>query len=208
MADETNESGFSQEEEEWIQAQRAKEAERQKRLSRRGGDSTGAVNINSLMDIMVIMLVFLLKSYGDDPLKVVDEDLKVPRSTAQLEPVDATVVTITRRAILVDDSPAVDVRDGRVDPSQKGSGGQSSMRIIPLLDNLNDALEQRRAEAQLLGEEFTPEATIIADQMTPHRLVLEVLYTATEAQLSNFRFAIIRSTTESVGGIADTSSEG
>ncbi len=205
MAEETK--GFSKEEEEWIKAQRAREAERQKRLSRRGGDDKNAVNINSLMDIMVIMLVFLLKSYGDDPLKVVDEDLKVPRSTAQLEPVDATVVTVTRRAILVDDDEAVPIREGRVDPSQKGSGGQSSMRIIPLLDRLNDAVEQRRAEAQLLGEDFTPEATIIADQMTPHRLVLEVLYTATEAQLNQFRFAIIRSTTESVGGIAEATPE-
>ncbi len=205
MAEETK--GFSKEEEEWIKAQRAREAERQKRLSRRDGDDKNAVNINSLMDIMVIMLVFLLKSYGDDPLKVVDEDLKVPRSTAQLEPVDATVVTVTRRAILVDDDEAVPIREGRVDPSQKGSGGQSSMRIIPLLDRLNDAVEQRRAEAQLLGEDFTPEATIIADQMTPHRLVLEVLYTATEAQLNQFRFAIIRSTTESVGGIAEATPE-
>lgn len=202
MAEETKKAGFSKEEEEWIRAQRAKEAERQKRQKRRGGDGPGAVNINSLMDIMVIMLVFLLKSYGDDPLKVVDEDLKVPRSTAQLEPVDSTVVTVTRRAILVDDSPVADVRDGRVDPSLKGTGGQNSMQIIPLLDRLTEALEQRRAEAQLMQEDFTPEATIIADQMTPHRLVLEVLYTATEAQLSQFRFAIIRSTTESVGGIA------
>lgn len=201
---ERNQSGFSREEEEWIKAQRAAEAAREKRAGRRNEEEPNSVNINSLMDIMVIILVFLLKSYGDDPIKVVDEDLKVPRSTSQLEPVDATTVSVTRRNIIVDDKPVVDVRDGAVDPSQKGSGGQSSMRIMPLLDALNDSVEQRRAEAQLLGEEFATEATIIADQATPHRLVLEVLYTATEAQLNQFRFAIIRSTTESVGGVAAT----
>ncbi len=202
-----NEQGFSQEEEEWIKAQRAREEKRQKSAARRGAGDDNSVNINSLMDIMVIILVFLLKSYGDDPIKVVDEDLKVPRSTSQLEPVDATIVTVTRRAIMVDDSPVVDLRDGAVDPSQKGSGGQSSMRIMPLLDSLNDAVEQRRGEATLMGDEFTPEATIIADQITPHRLILEVLYTATEAQLNQFRFAIIRSTSESVGGVAETTPE-
>ena len=202
-----NEQGFSQEEEEWIKAQRAREEKRQKSAARRSAEDNKSVNINSLMDIMVIILVFLLKSYGDDPIKVVDEDLKVPRSTSQLEPVDATIVTVTRRAIMVDDSPVVDLRDGAVDPSQKGSGGQSSMRIMPLLDSLNDAVEQRRGEATLMGDEFTPEATIIADQITPHRLILEVLYTATEAQLNQFRFAIIRSTSESVGGVAETTPE-
>lgn len=199
---EKNQSGFSREEEEWIKAQRAAEAAKQKRAARRNQGHDEGVNINSLMDIMVIILVFLLKSYGDDPIKVVDEDLKVPRSTSQLEPVDATTITVNRRSILVDDRPVVDVREGAVDPSQKGTGGQSSMRIMPLLDALNDAVEQRRAEAQLMGNDFATEATIIADQSTPHRLILEVLYTATEAQLNQFRFAIIRSTGESVGGVA------
>ena len=81
------------------------------------------------------------------------------------------------------------------------------MRILPLLEKLNDAVEQRRAEAQLMGNDFNTEATIIADQSTPHRLILEVLYTATEAQLNQFRFAIIRSTSESVGGVAGTAVE-
>ncbi len=193
--------GFSKEEEEWIKAQRQREAERQKRAARRKGDEGATdVNINSLMDIMVIMLVFLLKSYGEEPIRAVGDDLKVPQSTSQLEPVDTMTVTVTRTALLVNDSTVVDVREGEVDPSHKD--GDGSLRIEPLLESLNDAVEQERAEAELLGEEFEPEATIIADQTTPHRLILEVLYTATEAQLTQFRFAIIRSTSEAVGGVA------
>lgn len=192
--------GLSREEQDWIDGQAAREVKRERRKLTQGGGDDVDLNMNSLMDILVIMLVFLLKSYGEDPLKVVGEDLKVPRSTSELEPVDATVVSVTRSSILVDDIPVVDVRDGGVDPSQKGSGGQSSMRIIPLLDALNETTEKRRNEAQILGQEYAPEATIIADQMTPHRLVLEVMYTATEAQLNQFRFAIIRSTSASIGG--------
>lgn len=206
MADGINSAGgFSREEEEWIKAQRAREAKRQKKAARKKDEKSGDVNINSLMDIMVIMLVFLLKSYGEEPIRPVGDDLKVPTSTSQLEPVDSLTVTITRRSLMVNDRTVVDVREGEVDPSHKASDG--SLRIEPLLERINEAVEEERQQAEILGEEFEPEATIIADQTTPHRLILEVLYTATEAQLTNFRFAIIRSTSEAIGGVAQAPAE-
>ncbi|TXD35052.1 hypothetical protein FRC96_11745 [Lujinxingia vulgaris] len=199
MAD-NQQGGFGHDDEEWIKAQRAREAKRAKSAARReDGDGPG-LNINSLMDILVIMLVFLLKSYGEEPLKAIDEDLKVPQSASQLAPEDATTVTVTRTAILVNDNLAVDVKDGAVDPSQKSGGGESGMSITPLLDELNKAVEQKKNEQRLLQEDYVPEATIIADQTTPHRLMLEVLFTASQAQLNQFRFAVIKSTFSSLGG--------
>src|SRR5690554_2761699 len=112
MAD-NQQGGFGHDDEEWIKAQRAREAKRAKSAARRAsGEAEGSLNINSLMDIMVIMLVFLLKSYGEEPLKAIDEDLKVPSSASQLNPEDSTTVTVTRTAILVNDKLAVDVKDG------------------------------------------------------------------------------------------------
>lgn len=192
--------GFSSEEEEWIKAQRKREADRQKRLSRHGGGEKDSVNINSLMDIMVIILVFLLKSYGEEPIRAMDEDLKVPSSTSPLAPEDMMTLSVTRTEILVNDRWVVDVRDGGVDPSHRS--GDGSLRIEPLLDSLNDAVQQAKEESEILGEDFEPQITVIADQITRHRLLLEVLYTATEAELSEFRFAIIQSTSESIGGVA------
>ncbi len=197
--------GFSQEEEEWIKKQREREAERQKRQARRQDESSGDVNINSLMDIMVIMLVFLLKSYGEEPIRAVGDDLKVPQSTSQLEPADTMTITISRAAIRVNDSTVVDVQEGEVDPSHYSGDGE--MRIDPLLDKLDEAIEQERSEAEMTGEEYEPEATVIADQTTPHRLILEVLYTATEAELAQFRFAVIQSTGEAVGDVDQVEAE-
>jgi biopolymer transport protein ExbD len=191
--------GFSKEEEEWIKAQRAREAERQKRKSRSAqGDDTGAVNINSLMDIMVIMLVFLLKSYGEEPIRAMDEDLKVPRSNSLVTPEDMMTVSVTRTEILVNDRWVVDVRDGEIDPSH--ISGDGDLRIEPLLDSLSTAVERSREESEILGEDWEPRITVIADQITRHRLLLQVLFTATEAELSDFRFAIIQTTSESLGG--------
>ncbi len=195
-------NAFSQEEQAWIQAQRQREAERQKRQARRrgGDDGDGSVNINSLMDIMVIMLVFLLKSYGDEPIRATAEDLKVPMSTSQLSPEDTMTVMVSRRRILVNDQHVVDTRDGRVDPMHMG--GEGELRIEPLLERLTQEVEEARERAAAReGDDDEIEITVIADQTVRHRLLLEVLNTATEADLRNFRFAIIRSTGEYVGGV-------
>ena len=185
--DEETPQGFDKEEEEWIKEQRAREAGRKTRSSSRD-EAEGDVNINSLMDIMVILLVFLLKSFGDQPVDVTGQDLEVPKSTTQLTPEDMTTITVSRGAILVNDSKVTDVP---VDKSQK-RGGETGLEIIPLLDELNSTLDKKREEMKLLGKEFKPVVTVIADQTTRYRLLTEVMYTAGQAGLSKFKFAVVK----------------
>jgi biopolymer transport protein ExbD len=182
---------FSEAEELWIKEQRARDAKRRRGVKREE-DGSGAVNINSLMDIMVIILVFLLKQYGDEPIKVIGEDLKAPQSSTELNPEDMTTITISTRAILVNNTKAVDVKEGAVDKSQK-KGGEASLYIQPVFDELSEAIKRKKREMKLLGQPYEPIATVIADQSTPYRLVTEVMYTAGQAELSKFKFAVIRS---------------
>lgn len=191
--DEESPQGFDKEEEEWIKEQRARDKQR-KAKSGRDEESEGDVNINSLMDIMVILLVFLLKSYGDQPIKVTGDDLDVPKSTTKLGPEDMTSITVTRNAILVNDEKVTDVP---VDKSQK-RGGDSGLEIIALLDKLNTTVEKKKQEMKLLGKKFDPVATVIADQSTRYRLLTEVMYTAGQAGLSKFKFAVVRGKRKSV----------
>lgn len=182
---------FSEEEEQHLAEQRERDKKREKRLKKRGTDDAGPVNINSLMDIMVIILVFLLKNYGDEPIKVVGEDLKAPQSTTQLTPEDMTTITVSQRAILVNNKKAVDVKSGAVDKSQK-KGGEASLLIQPVFDELTEAISRKKREMKLLGQEYQPTATIIADQTTPFRLLTEVMYTAGQAELNQFKFAVVK----------------
>ncbi|MFW5966373.1 MAG: hypothetical protein ACOCV2_02590, partial [Persicimonas sp.] len=168
MANQEEISGFSEEEEEWIKAQRARQARRSKK-GRRENEGK-AMNINSLMDILVILLVFLLKSYGDDPIKVTGEDLQVPKSTTKLTPEDTTTVTVSRSAVLVNDRKTVDVKDGTVDKSEKKGGGEG-LQIQPVYDALKDAVSKKKRQTEMLDKEFEPIVTIIADQTTPYDLI-------------------------------------
>jgi biopolymer transport protein ExbD len=192
----SEENAFSAEEEAWIQAQRARDAKRKKKG--RGEEGGGAVNINSLMDIMVIILVFLLKNYDDEPIKVVGEDLKAPDSSTQLTPEDMTTITITKSSILVNSKKAVEVKNGAVDKAQK-KGGATGLVITPVFDELTEATNRKKREMKLLGEKYEPVATIIADQSTPYRLLTEVMYTAGQAELSKYKFAVVKTDRKTFG---------
>lgn len=190
--------GFNQTDEEYFLEQRARQKRAQKRAKKRL-DEPGGLGMNSLMDIMVIILVFLLKNYGDEPIKVIGEDLKAPDSATQLAPEDMTTITVSQKAILVNNSKAVDVRAGAVDKSQK-KGGEASLLIQPLFEGLQEEIAKKKREMRLLGQTYEPTATIIADQGTPFRLVTEVMYTAGQAELNQFKFAVVKVNRDAFAG--------
>lgn len=90
-----------QEDEDW-----AKERKRVKHREKSGG----SLNINSLMDIMTILLVFLLVTLTSDPLNITQTaDLVLAKSTADYNAEDSIPVTVTKRHILADKKAVVKV---------------------------------------------------------------------------------------------------
>lgn len=157
-------------------------------------DEIEDININSLMDILTIMLVFLLKSYATDPINIVPgPDLDIPKSTSLLTPAATVSVTVSKSAIVVDNQPVLVVKDGKVEASQK-RGGEDAYFIIPLNKVLVEAAEKkRRLEAVNPTVKFDGICTIVMDKETPYRLLTEVMYTAGQAEFSNFKFATVSS---------------
>jgi len=152
------------------------------------------ININSLMDILTIMLVFLLKSYATDPINIVPgPDLDIPKSSSILKPAATVMVTVSKSAIVVDNQPVLVIKDGKVDAAQK-RGGEDGYFIIPLNKVLVDAAEKKRRLASVNPTvEFKGICTLVMDKNTPYRLLAEVMYTAGQAEFSKFKFATISS---------------
>jgi biopolymer transport protein ExbD len=150
------------------------------------------ININSLMDILTIMLVFLLKSYATDPINITPtSDLELVKSTSLLQPAATVAVTVSKSAIVVDNRPVLVVKDGKVEASQK-RGGEDGFFIVPLNKELVDAAEKKRRLASVNPSvTFDGVCTIIMDGDTPYRLLTEVMYTAGQAEFNNFKFATI-----------------
>lgn len=183
---------FSQEDLEQQQLQARLRAKRKaKRAASRGEDGTGNLNLNSMMDMMTIILCFLLKSYGEEPIKVLP-GTDLPYSTSEIIPKDMTTISITKDSIFVGDTKVdVALTDRKVDKHEKVGGGQGLI-IRKLETALRDEVEKHRQMARQTKAKFEGELTIIADVDTPYRLIAEVMQTSIAAEFKKFRFAVIK----------------
>lgn len=168
------------------------ERAKSKRSSRRGkGDDGPSLNINSMMDIMVIILCFLLFSVGADPLNITQsDDLRLPQTISQIAPEATLTLTISRTYVLVDDRQVLSLNDGEVDPQDLVS--QQSMQIPELQREIEDSLTRQIEQQAQLGREPNPVATLIVHNATPFETIARVMASANQGGVQNFRFAVIR----------------
>jgi biopolymer transport protein ExbD len=168
----------------WQEKQKAKKLKRRHRKVEKE-----KLLINSLMDAFTIILCFLMKSFGSDPVQIRQSDeLMLPRTSEEdkgLE--DAIVIAISKRAIMVQDNKVADLRDGAVDESLKRDG-QDGLLINPLLDALKERVQHLKMLAARTNNPFEGMALVVADSKTSYRLLTEVLYTAGQAEFEKFKF--------------------
>lgn len=168
----------------WAEKQKAKkEARRRRKVEKE------KLLINSLMDAFTIILCFLMKSFGSDPVQIRQSDeLMLPRTSEEQKGLeDAIVIAISKRAIMVQDNKVADLRDGVVDESLKRDG-QDGLLINPLLDALKERVQHLKMLAARTSRPFEGMALVVADSKTSYRLVTEVLYTAGQAEFEKFKF--------------------
>jgi biopolymer transport protein ExbD len=169
------------------------------------------LTLNSLMDIVTILLVYLLKSYATSPIDVKDASVALPTSNSKENVEEATVVMITdpqrtvsnpndpSQTILVPNVPAI-VVDGAplldLDPATYRVPGDLKTGDY-LITSLQERLRQAK-EMQMLTAESADtlgasgKVVIIADKQTPYRVLTEVLITCGAAGFGEFKFAIVK----------------
>jgi biopolymer transport protein ExbD len=165
---------------------------------RKDRDAEGEIhdlNIYPMLDMMTIILVFLLKSYSASSITLTSIDnMSPPVSSTTASPKETVAITVTKGHIIIDNKPIVELDPtGKVPPDQK-VGGNDGMLIVPLQEALNKKVENLKKIASYnAAAPFTGELSVIADQHVPYRLLMEVLYTAGQAELGNYRFIVIQS---------------
>jgi len=179
-----------------IRRMQFKKALRRKR--RKDRETEGEIhdlNIYPMLDMMTIILVFLLKSYSASSVTLDGVDnLTPPTSSSTTNPKETVALTISRHHVLIDNKPVLSFRDDfKIDAADKPEGA-NGMLISPLKTALDDKVKRLKHLEELNPETmaFQGELSVIADQHVPYRLLMEVLYTAGQAELSNYRFVIIQ----------------
>jgi biopolymer transport protein ExbD len=194
----------------WLKKKADKKYKAQVRKYRREAENdTGELNLTAMMDMMTILLVFLLKSYGAADINVVmGPDLTPPSSKSLLMPVQAVTLTITKKDIAVGEKGVLELENGRL-PASAFASAQS-----PLIPKIKDALikeldkqvkiASNNAGMQAkMGTEKDPTRmlTIVGDKDMPYETLFKVLGTAGQACdsgdqgicLKYFKFLVISS---------------
>ena len=162
---------------------------RKKRKEREAEGEIKELNITAMMDIMTIILVFLIKSFSSSSITVTaSEDIRLPQSAARATPKDTVAITVTPRHILVADKVKATL-DKQMQPRPDEMAGKL---ILPLDAALKKEVEKLKYIAERNpAAPFLKEVSVIGDKRIPYELLSEVLYTAGQNELENFRFIVI-----------------
>ena len=173
----------------------AKKQERKfRRLRRKAREAAGEIedlNITPMLDMMTIILVFLLKTYNTSTVSVsLSNDLLPPSSTTTLEPAETSTITITSSEITVGDKPAVELDHFELPAGVTQNG---SPIIAPVLDLLRKEVDRQKYIGKWnKSVQFEGLLSIIGDRQVPYKLLFAVLATAGQAELSNYKFVVLK----------------
>jgi biopolymer transport protein ExbD len=176
---------------------REKESRGYRRARRKAREAEGEIrelNIVAMMDMMTIILVFLLKSYQASTIAVnMSADLTVPQSITQLHPQENITVTVSLREVAVNDRHVVDVQGGRIPAAAKEGGRADAFYVGAVYDALKKEVEKQKYIARYnASAPFTGRVNVVADRGIPYRTLMEVLYTAGQAELGEYKFMVMK----------------
>jgi biopolymer transport protein ExbD len=179
------------------QLQREKQARDYRRTRRKARDAAGEIkelNIVAMMDMMTIILVFLLKSYQTSAINVnMSEDLAIPQSTTQLHPQENITVTVSMREVAVNDRKVVEVQGGAIPAAAKEGARADAFYVGAIYDALKREVDKQKYIAQYNRDApFTGRVNVVADKKVPYRTLMEVLYTAGQAELGEYKFMVLK----------------
>ena len=157
----------------------------EKRLS-----SAFKIQITSMVDMFVIILVFLLKSYSTSPVNInPSKDLTLPVSSALQDPEDVLKMLVSKQGVFVDDKQVVAFEDGQFAARDIDSADAS---FIPTLFKELDAKAKSTQDIAKLNDtvNFDGRVLVQADRDLPYAMLQKVMYTSMLAGYANVKLAV------------------
>ena len=183
-----------------------------RRKRRRSTNESFELQLTSMMDVLVIIVVFLLKSYNISTHNFSHASgLQLPPSTSPDHPTDSLQVIVTPESITVDQARVLDFQQLASQLSSKEAGyafktsdlDEGGFRIVPLYDALIKAKEKtelllaksksRAADGKPLP--FEGILAIQADKRIKYDTLKKIMYTAGSAGYKIFRFLALKKDT-------------
>jgi len=167
---------------------------RARRKARHRAGEIKELNIVAMMDMMTILLVFLLKSYQASTLSVNQhEGLTIPVSSTQLVPQENISITVSMNEVAVNDRQVVQMQGGVIPPSYKEGGRAEAFYVGSVFEALKKEVDKQKYIAQYnKNAPFSGRINVVADKRVTYRTLMEVLYTAGQAELGEYKFMVMK----------------
>lgn len=152
--------------------------------------SSFKIQITSMVDMFVILLVFLLKSYSTSPVIINPRDgLRIPESTATTDPVDVVKLIVALDGVFVEDKKVIELENGAVPKAQVDKNDASFIR--PLFEALDERAKLAK-NIQKVNDAFEFDGTVLlqADRTLPYEILQKIMYTSMMAGYAEVKLAV------------------
>jgi biopolymer transport protein ExbD len=162
-----------------------------RRFANRRGSSAFKIQITSMVDMFVILLVFLLRSYSTSPVNISPKaGLRLPESSSPTDPVDVLKMVVSTDGLFVEDKRVLSFANGAIDKADTESNDPQFIR------KLYDALDEHAKLAKSISKvndsfEFDGKILVQADRAMPYDLLKKVMYTSMMAGYSDVKLAVV-----------------
>jgi biopolymer transport protein ExbD len=148
------------------------------------------LDITSLLDILVILLIFLIKSYNSSGVTLnIPEGIELPKSQSAHINTAGVIIQVSKDKIWVDSKTILDTAD--LPRNLYDDGGR---RVIPLFDELSKKKEQiKNLNVQTGGKakKFSGIVNLIVDKSLKYSYVKKIMYTCASAGFREYKFVVM-----------------
>lgn len=148
------------------------------------------IDITSLLDILVILLVFLLQSYNSSGIVLnVPTGVELPLSESISLNTSGVMVQVSPTIIWVDDK---EVFNSAVNDKRRAYD-QSGRRLVPLFNELvkkRESIQQLEKSAPQAAK-FSGVVNLIVDKSIRYSELKSILYTSAEAGFRQYKFVVL-----------------
>lgn len=148
------------------------------------------IQITSMVDMFVILLVFLLKSYSTSPVNITPKQgMQIPASNSLIEPVDVVKLIVSQDGIFVEDKKVMDLEQGRVPASVADKNDPTFLK--PVFDALDERAKLAKSISQVNDSfEFDGKVLMQADRQLPYEVLQKVMYSSMMAGYADVKLAV------------------
>lgn len=149
-----------------------------------------ALQITSMADIFVILLVFLLKSYASSSTNIVPgAHLRLPPAHTEEVPAEATKIEISAEGVLVDSEPVAKLNNFQFAASDLRADGAAAP--------VAEALKIKKKRQELIAKANSDvkadhKVLIVSDQDTPYGTLKTILAAAGYEGFDDYQLVVMK----------------